>query len=112
MNFFFGKRENTPQSCAQSRKFAKFQRKSIKKLTQNAEKSREKAFFKIIETAQLPCEPLMILTDPKKKTAHTIQSILDFVFTVSKMIVFLRKIEKIREKHPFFELFYKKNNHF
>ena len=62
----------------------------------------------MVETAQLPCEPLMILTDAKKKTAHTIQSILDFIFTLSKMTVFLRKTEKIREKHSFFQFFCKK----
>ena len=73
----------------------------LKKLTQSTEKSREKAFFKIVETAQLPCEPLMILTDPQKKTAHTIQSILDFIFTLSKMIDFWWKNEKIYEKQPF-----------
>ena len=82
----------------------------LKILTQSTEKSREKAFFKIVETAQLPCEPLMILTDPPKKTAHTIQSILDFIFTVSKMTVFCEKLKKSVKSIHFLNSFTKKQS--
>jgi len=63
----------------------------VGKNAKNAKNLTQFSAFETIETAQLPCEPLIILTDAKKKTPHTIQTFLRFLFLPGKFQFFLKK---------------------
>ena len=51
---------------------------------------------KTTKNAHLPCEPIRILTDPKKKIPHTIQPTLGPHFPSLKMTAFAGKVSRDR----------------